>query len=174
MASLRSRRSVLPVLVAVIIGAGAAGAVTGLSGVGDTGGFESPPVAVAKADLELTDGVVDLVNKQRVQNGCDPLTVDPRLVRAAQAHSEDMAARDYLDHTTPEGLTFRDRIRNAGFANPSTGENLARGPRDAADVVDRWMASPSHRLNIVNCDFSVTGVGLNENGMYWTQEFGRI
>lgn len=174
MASLRSRRSVLPVLVAVIVGAGAASAITGLSGLGETGGFESPPVAIANADLKMADGVVDLVNKLRVKRGCDPLTVDPRLEQAAQDHSEDMAERDYLDHTTPEGLTFRDRIRNAGFANTGTGENLARGPRNAEEAVSSWMASPSHRLNIVNCDFSVTGVGLNENGMYWTQEFGII
>jgi uncharacterized protein YkwD len=164
---------VLPVLLAVIVGAAGAGALTLLSGVGESGGLE-PQVAVASADTRMESEVVHLVNEQRVKVGCEPLRVDHRLAQAAEAHSSDMAARGYFDHTTPEGVTFRDRIRSAGFANPGTAENIARGQRDARQVMAGWMASAGHRANILNCDFSFLGVGLHEDGMYWTQDFGMI
>jgi uncharacterized protein YkwD len=173
MASLRARRSVVRVLVAASVGVAAAGAATLVAGLGDFGSvLHPPPVAIANADSMMENEVVDLANEERAKAGCQPLTKDPRLAQAAEAHSKDMAERDYLDHTTPEGLTFRDRIRNAGFTNPGVGENIARGPLNAAQVMRSWMASPDHRVNILDCDFSVIGVGLDRNGMYWAQDFG--
>jgi uncharacterized protein YkwD len=169
-----ARRPVLPVLLAVIVGAAGAGALTLLSGMGEPGDLAPASVAVASADTRMEFEVVDLVNEQRAKAGCDPLRVDPRLAQAAKAHSSDMAERDYFDHTTPEGITFRDRIRSAGFSNPGTAENIARGQRDAQQVMAGWMASAGHRANILNCDFSFLGVGLHEDGMYWTQDFGMI
>jgi uncharacterized protein YkwD len=163
----------MPVLVAVIIGATATGAGTLVYRLGESGGFEAAPVAMASTDDALMeDEVVHLVNEQRAKAGCEPLTVDPRLEQAAEAHSTDMAERDYFGHTTPEGLTFRDRIQSAGYANPQTAENIARGQRDAAQVMNSWMDSPAHRENILDCNLSRVGVGLDADGMYWTQDFG--
>jgi uncharacterized protein YkwD len=174
MTPVRTRRPVLPVLVAVIIGSAGAGGVTLLSSMGESGDIGPAQVAVASADTQMESEVVALVNEQRAKAGCAPLRVDPRLVQAAEAHSSDMAERDYFDHTTPEGVTFRDRIRTAGFANPGTAENIARGQQDAKQVMAGWMASEGHRDNILNCDFSYLGVGLHEDGMFWTQDFGMI
>ena len=117
------------------------------------------------------DEVVDFVNGERAKTGCDPLTMDPKLAQAAQDHSTDMAERDYFDHTTPEGLTFADRIVNAGYPTPGA-ENIAVGQQNAEDVMDAWMNSDGHRANILNCDLKTIGVGLAEDGMYWTQDFG--
>ncbi len=155
-----------------MIGVCAAGALTALSGFGHAAMSYGTPQAAADALSTMEDEVVHLVNKQRVKAGCDPLAVDPRLDNAAEAHSRDMAERDYFDHTTPEGITFRDRILTAGYANPGSGENIAQGQRSAAEVVDGWMASEAHRANILNCDFSLVGIGLDVDGMYWTQDFG--
>jgi uncharacterized protein YkwD len=167
-----TRRPIAPALVAAVIGICAAGAVTVLTGFGHAAINDGSPVAVADSHSQLEDEVVDLVNRARAEAGCDPVTVDPRLDYAAEAHSRDMAQRDYFDHTTPEGLNFRDRIRNAGYSNPATGENLAHGQRTAAEVMDGWMASEGHRANILNCEFVLVGIGLDEDGMYWTQDFG--
>lgn len=164
----------MPVLVAAILGATATGAGTLVYRLGESGGSAHAPVAMANTDTLMEDEVVHLVNVQRVKAGCDPLTVDDRLAKAAEEHSTDMAERNYFDHTTPEGLTFRDRILHAGYANPQTAENLARGQRDAEQVMDSWMDSPGHRANILNCDLTRVGVGLDENGMYWTQDFGTV
>lgn len=119
----------------------------------------------------LASGVVELVNRHRADAGCAPLTVDMRLVEAAQRHSEDMAARGYLSHTTPEGVSFDERIRRAGYPAPAA-ENIARGPRSAERVVTMWMDSPGHRANILNCEITAIGVGVAPDGWYWTQTFG--
>ena len=120
---------------------------------------------------EIEDDVVALANAERAKVGCEPLRTDPMLAQAAQDHSGDMAQRDYFDHTTPEGLTFAERIVNAGYPTPGA-ENIARGQQDAADVMQSWMDSDGHRANIQNCDLKSIGVGLDENGMFWTQDFG--
>jgi uncharacterized protein YkwD len=132
---------------------------------------ESVPSTDEPLQDATEDDVVDLVNTERAKAGCDPLRVDPKLAQAAQDHSSDMAERDYFDHTTPEGLTFADRIVNAGYPTPGA-ENIAVGQKDAPQVMDGWMNSDGHRANILNCDLNTIGVGLDDNGMYWTQDFG--
>ena len=42
----------------------------------------------------------------------------------------------------------------------------------AAEVMDDWMNSPEHRSNILDCEYTTVGVGLDPRGMYWTQDFG--
>src|SRR5690606_18846499 len=116
--------------------------------------------------------VVELTNDARRRAGCGELVVDDRLVAAAQAHSDDMAAQGYFSHTSLDGRSFADRIRAAGYPSPG-GENIARGQRSAAEVVAAWMDSPGHRANILNCSFRAIGVGLHEGTWTWTQVFGR-
>jgi uncharacterized protein YkwD len=115
--------------------------------------------------------VVRLSNAERSEAGCAGLRTDARLVEAAGGHSADMALRDYFSHSSPEGLTFVDRARAAGYPSPG-GENIAWGQRSAAEVVQDWMNSPGHRRNILNCDFTAIGVGFDSRGNYWTQVFG--
>ncbi|MGV9264797.1 CAP domain-containing protein [Kitasatospora sp. NPDC003701] len=117
--------------------------------------------------------VVDLVNAQRAQHGCGPLTADTRLATAAQGHSEDMAARNYFDHASPEGQHADHRIEATGYRWSSWGENIARGQKDPAAVMDAWMNSPGHRANILNCSFKEIGVGVKtgSGGPWWTQVF---
>jgi uncharacterized protein YkwD len=82
-----------------------------------------------------------------------------------------MAANDYFDHTSPDGTTPQDRAEAEGFTSP-VGENIAVGYPTANDVMAGWMDSEGHRANILNCAYTVIGVGLNEDGWYWTQMFG--
>jgi uncharacterized protein YkwD len=130
-----------------------------------------PPVTTQAPNTSAQDQVVALTNVQRQQNGCGPLSVDASITAAAQGHAKDMADRDYFEHTTPEGVTFDQRIRSAGYSSPGA-ENIAMGARTAAQVVDLWMKSPGHRANILNCDLDVIGVGLDTDGFYWVQDFG--
>jgi uncharacterized protein YkwD len=130
-----------------------------------------PPTSEAPANTSAQDQVVALVNTARGNAGCGPVTADANLTAAAQAHASDMAARDYFEHTTPEGVTFDQRIRNAGYSQPGA-ENIARGAETAERVMAMWMESPGHRDNILNCDLATIGVGLDTNGFYWVQNFG--
>lgn len=132
---------------------------------------QAPPVTATSPDSSAQDQVVTLTNARRQEAGCGPLEADASITAAAQAHAEDMSARGYFEHTTPEGVTFDQRIRNAGYSSPGA-ENIARGATTADDVVAMWMDSPGHRANILNCDLNTIGVGLDTDGFYWVQDFG--
>lgn len=122
-------------------------------------------------DSSLAGQVIDLVNAERADAGCSPVSNESHLAAAAQGHSDDMSARNYFSHTTPEGVTFDQRIRAAGYDKPGA-ENIAKGQSNAAKVMDAWMNSEGHRANILNCKLKKIGVGVNTKGMYWTQNFG--
>src|SRR5690606_6956359 len=64
------------------------------------------------------DRVVELVNAARAEAGCGPLATDERLARAAQGHADDMAAQGYCSHTSLDGRSFADRVRDAGHPRP--------------------------------------------------------
>jgi len=120
--------------------------------------------------------VLELVNVERARAGCGPVRLDDRLTAASLDHSQDMAARGYLSHTTPEGRTPWDRARAAGY-DSATGENIAQGQRTADDVVRAWMGSEGHRRNILACGSVAMGLGLARDGSgvpYWTQMFGSV
>ncbi|GAA1775775.1 CAP domain-containing protein [Luedemannella helvata] len=122
------------------------------------------------------DTVLTLVNQERAKAGCAELTRDSRLAKAARAHSADMAARGYFDHTTPEGVTFAKRILKAGYRYSWAAENIAAGQSSPASVMKGWMNSSGHRANILNCTLTNLGVGLvysADGRPYWTQDFGR-
>jgi uncharacterized protein YkwD len=115
--------------------------------------------------------VFDLVNQYRAQNGCAALADNADLTTAAQDHSDDMARNHYFSHTTPRGVTFDEREKAAGYPTPG-GENIAMGQTSAQQVMTDWMNSPGHRANILNCQFTAIGIGLDTDGWYWTQDFG--
>ncbi|MEV0445659.1 sigma-70 family RNA polymerase sigma factor [Streptomyces spectabilis] len=118
--------------------------------------------------------VLGLVNTERAKAGCAPLTHNAALTTAAQRHSADMRARDYFDHASPDGTDPGQRITAAGYKWSTYGENIARGQRTAASVMDSWMNSEGHRANILNCSFKELGVGIEQGdgGPWWTQNFG--
>jgi uncharacterized protein YkwD len=133
-----------------------------------------------------------LINRERVAHGERPLRRNARLTRAAQRHSNSMAAGDYFEHIGPSGLTPLARMRAVGYASSSragyeVGENIAWGTLGLASpraVVAAWMASPGHRANILDARYRETGVGVapkppaslshGQPGAIYTQDFGVI
>ncbi|MGW7361704.1 CAP domain-containing protein [Streptomyces sp. NPDC054802] len=116
--------------------------------------------------------VVALVNSERTKAGCSPVTLNAKLTKAAQDHSEDMAAHQNMSHTGSDGSDPGDRITRAGYSWSTYGENVAYGYATAESVMAGWMSSPGHKRNILNCAFKEIGVGLAQPYDYWTQDFG--
>ncbi|MET8836112.1 CAP domain-containing protein [Micromonospora sp. NPDC004540] len=117
--------------------------------------------------------VVDLVNQERAKAGCKALTIDNKLMLAAQRHSQDQADHKTMSHDGSDGSDVGDRLDRVGYAWRSYGENVAWNQQSPAAVMDAWMNSPGHRANILNCSFTEIGVGVaRSNGPYWTQDFG--
>jgi len=156
-----------------------AGAVPGGRAASPTGKPESTPEnknasSGAGGNLALEADVVSLVNAERAKAGCKNVTVDARLTGAARSHAAEMAARDYLSHTTSDGVDFAARITRAGYKFSVAAENIAKGRPTAQDVMSSWMNSPGHKANIVNCAYRDIGVGVaaDKTGtLLWVQDF---
>ncbi len=106
-----------------------------------------------------------LLNQARVQDELKPLTLNTQARAVARAHSQDMFARGYFSHITPEGLTPFDRMRNAGVAFGAAGENLALAP-NVPLANQGLLASPPHRANILSTQFRTVGIGVMNGGAY--------
>jgi uncharacterized protein YkwD len=132
-----------------------------------------PPSTKAAARIapSVTAQVIALVNDERAKSGCDPLSEESHLTKAAQDFSDQMSAENFFSHTSPDGTTFDQRIRTAGYPKPGA-ENIAKGQTSAAQVMDAWMNSEGHRANILNCSLTRIGVGYTAKGSYWVQDFG--
>ncbi|MCH0571312.1 hypothetical protein I3F60_18930 [Streptomyces sp. MUM 136J] len=141
-----------------------------------TAGAAAPGSPATGTAAALAREVLQLTNEERAKAGCAPLRTDSRLQTAAQAHADDMAARDYYEHDTPEGKAPGDRMQAAGYDWRKWGENIHRSPKDARTAVRDWMNSPAHRDNILDCGFKDLGVGVNlsANGPWWVQDFGTL
>ena len=74
-----------------------------------------------------------------------------------------------FSHTRPDGTDWYTVNADLQY-----GENLAEGYNTADDVVNAWMASPTHRANILKPDFTTCAISTTtQNGRtYWSQEFG--
>ncbi|MFG1913656.1 CAP domain-containing protein [Micromonospora sp. NPDC048898] len=116
--------------------------------------------------------VVDLVNAERAKAGCGALSIDDKLMTAAQKHSQDQADHKNMSHTGSDGSNAGARLDRVGYAWRTYGENVAWNQQTPAAVMDAWMNSSGHRANILNCAFTEIGVGIaSSNGPYWTQVF---
>jgi uncharacterized protein YkwD len=117
---------------------------------------------------------LELVNEKRRRGGCGNLTLDRRLIVAANRHAAEMGRRDHFAHQDSRGGRAGDRVRAAGYRWSQYSENIAYGQRSVAEVVHDWMQSPPHRHNIMDCDLREVGVGrafAADRTPYWVQNF---
>lgn len=126
----------------------------------------------------LPSVLVDLANSGRAERALPPLRVSETLVRAAQLKADDMAAKGYFAHISPDGTTPWHWFAEAGYQFTYAGENLAINFDDSAAVYAAWMDSPGHRANILGPQYTEIGIATAE-GMYQgqpatfvVQEFG--
>ncbi len=105
-------------------------------------------------------------NSQRAGNGQASLKLNQQLASAAQAKADDMVARNYWSHTTPDGQQPWVFISNAGYKYAKAGENLAYGFATSTDTVIGWINSPTHKANLLDPDFSEVGFGITNGSDY--------
>jgi uncharacterized protein YkwD len=133
------------------------------------------------SDLErVRREMLDRVNLERAARRLPPLRRHPRLDDAAQGHADDMLARRYYGHDTPEGRTVMNREQAKGYRATFAGENIARGQYSVQEVMDGWMGSPVHQEHLLSTMLTEVGFGLafgkTPDGyqILWVQDFGRV
>ncbi|KAE9280213.1 hypothetical protein PR003_g28021 [Phytophthora rubi] len=125
---------------------------------------------------DYASAMLAAVNKQRATGGLKPLCLNKKLHAAAQRHSNDMAAKDFMAHDGSDGSSMSERITQAAYDWSAVAENVAAGQIDVADVMVAWINSPEHLENIMG-DYTMFGsaYAFNKDGTYqhyWTQDFG--
>lgn len=110
-------------------------------------------------DMSIS-GLLSGTNTQRINNGESALALNGQLDNAAQAKANDMAARNYWSHNTPDGQTPWTFFTAAGYNFQLAGENLAYGFTTSSDTITGWMNSPEHRANILNGGYVDVGFGI--------------
>jgi uncharacterized protein YkwD len=99
-------------------------------------------------------------NTARAQSSLPPLASNDKLNEAAFLKAKDMFANNYWAHTSPAGVTPWQWFADVGYNYDVAGENLAKNYPTAQATVDAWMASPTHRANILNTKYQDIGLAV--------------
>lgn len=193
---MRKKIILMPMLLVLLSLCWLAGPAASAAGRSESRSDGQPDIDVAR----LESRIHDLINLERRNAGLPPLAWSQPLQWIARNYSQDMATRNFFSHVDPEGRTFVQRYRRAGFrcavrksffSLSLGGENIAYNHLSsaivrrngqsweaeeqlAAAVVRQWMTSPSHRRNILTRYFREEGIGvaMGKNGkVLITQNF---
>lgn len=104
--------------------------------------------------------VIELTNKERSLAGLSNLTYNKQLSEAALAKATDMFANNYWAHVSPTGVEPWYFINKVNYKYQHAGENLARDFSNPTAVVNAWMASPTHKQNILDKRYQDIGVAV--------------
>ncbi|MEM8600454.1 MAG: CAP domain-containing protein [Bacteroidota bacterium] len=159
----------------------------------DASADPSAEASIPEAPASLSAGAVEravfeAANEARQRLGRPALAPDNALADIARGHSTRMATVDFFAHRDDLGQQPADRARADGYDYLRFGENLFRGalwdsratrrtalgevsvtynwhtPTTLADeVVEGWLASPSHRENLLSPDYARMGIGVAMN-----------
>lgn len=126
----------------------------------------SRPATLGYATQTSINGLLESTNEERSAHNLNSLTLNSSLANAAQAKADDMVARDYWSHQTPEHNDPWIFIKHTGYTYQSAGENLAYGFDSSKGTTMGWMNSPEHRANILNTNYSEVGFGIAQSANY--------
>jgi uncharacterized protein YkwD len=124
----------------------------------------------------LVGYALNQINAARAAYGLPPLALDSAISAVASAHAWDMLNNNYFNHTSLDGRTREDRLRNGGISFGYSGENIcfsntsARTPTDVLNWCHgMFMAEPypgysNHIGNILGVHYTRIGIGIAISG----------
>lgn len=126
------------------------------------------PIVVVSDEAELSDEeqeVLDLINKERSMQGLNELQPYSELQKVAKMKAEDIVNNSYFSHTSPTYGTPFEMLKAEGVTYKYAGENLA-GNETGLRAVDAWMNSPTHKDNILDSNYTYTGICVVDSEIY--------
>ena len=117
----------------------------------------------AQRKVDLEKKVLELVNQERSKKKLAVLKLNDKLETAAWLHSADMGCNGFFGHQSPDGSSFDKRIKRQEYTFDAAGEVIYAGAEfhnSPEEAVKAWMASASHRKNLLKGDYSEIGVGV--------------
>jgi len=134
-------------------------------GVSTPGALRVVDALVNKNAATLSkDNIIKETNLNRKENGDLPeLKENSKLDLSAENKLQDLFAKQYFEHVSPSGVSITDLAKQVGYEYILIGENLAMGNfKDDQALLDAWMASPGHRANILNKNYTEIGVAVGK------------
>jgi len=123
------------------------------------------PQVLGYASQISTTEVVRITNIKRSENGLSTLVENSELDKTAKAKGQDMLEKGYWAHVSPEGKQPWDFFKAVGYKYRYAGENLARDFSNPNAAVEAWMASPSHRENMLSDRYREIGVAVVDGSL---------
>jgi uncharacterized protein YkwD len=121
--------------------------------VGDPTFYHSMASAGAQLDAATA---ASMISGYRRNNGLTEVSIDPALMRLAQAQARAMAARDKLDHNVIRD--FGGRLQASGYDAKLAVENIGAGYHTLAEAFSGWRDSPPHRANLLKSGATRMGI----------------
>lgn len=109
--------------------------------------------------------VFDLINKQRTDNGLKALKIDEEVQRVVRIKAQDMVDNNYFSHNSPTYGSPFDMLKSFKVSYKSAAENIA-GNSSNSGAVTSWMNSSGHKANILNGNYTHTGIGVVSSSKY--------
>ena len=131
-------------------------------GTTSSGGNSSSTNNIDSSDTNLTTDeleVLNLINKQRTNNGLSALKIDSEVQNVARVKAQDMVDNNYFSHNSPTYGSPFDMLKSYKVSYKTAGENIA-GNSSNTSAVNAWMNSSGHKANILNSSFNYTGIGV--------------
>jgi len=139
------------------------------SGVDQSSGEAVPPTD-GRPLLDLA-AVNEAINRIREREGVPPLKVSPGLTGLAQARAEELSETRSLWHVEADSeRTPGQQMIQAGFSG-GLAEHAVAVMIQAEDpvgiVLQAMLTDLAHRHNLLDPQFSLTGLGLSDDGRWW-------
>ena len=134
------------------------------------------PLAQSGLNIQTSaEQLMALANRERAQEGLQPLQWDASLADAALKHTRRMSSEGgAIQHDYPGELALSERAGLSGAHFDLIEENIAVGPT-APEIHDAWMHSKGHRENLLNPQVNRVGIAVlaNRGVLYATADFMR-
>ena len=128
--------------------------------------FQEYKPTLRSANTEASTILFKLINDSRTQYGLAPLSRNPRLDEIATRHTLDMITHGFVGHASPKTGNLGHRLSRLDIHPSTYGENIARNT-SILDAHRSLMHSVSHRLNILDPDFTDLGIGIRKQDGQW-------
>jgi len=104
--------------------------------------------SLAEAGVQVdAAAAASMISGYRSNNGLATVSVDPELMKLAEAQAQAMAGRDKLDHSVIRA--FNERLAAQGYRAKTAAENIGAGYHTLAEAFSGWRDSPPHRANML-------------------------
>lgn len=121
--------------------------------------FTKPGILGISANID-PHKLIELTNSERQKGSLLPLRENEALNKAAELKAKNMFQENYWSHFAPSGKTPWDFILGAGYKFTFAGENLAKNFYDSSNIISAWMASSTHKENLLNPRYHDIGIAV--------------